>query len=148
MASPYDTFKNKKIDMESTLRIDLIDFVIIVKHGGSSNRPFVNAMQQVNKSFASRDQMADAGKLSDEAIEKLTEQKAKAIAKIYFDHVIVGWENVTDEEGKKLAFNETNVVKVLTDLPVLFDVIVQESLKQGHFKEAQEEEEVKNSEKS
>lgn len=45
------------------------------------------------------------------------------LAQVYAKAVVKGWENVEDEDENPLPYNEENVVKLLTDLPVVFDAI-------------------------
>lgn len=47
-------------------------------------------------------------------------QGNEILAGVFADTVIIGWENVTDEDDKPLEFNRDNVIKVLTELPDLF----------------------------
>lgn len=45
------------------------------------------------------------------------------LAKVYAKSVVKGWEGVEDEKRQPLEFSEANVLKVLTDLPVVFDAV-------------------------
>ena len=45
------------------------------------------------------------------------------LAQVYAKAVVKGWEGVEDENNELLAFNEKNVIKLLTDLPVVFEAI-------------------------
>lgn len=45
------------------------------------------------------------------------------LAQVYSKCVVKGWAGVEDENNEPLEFNEKNVVKLLTDLPVVFDAI-------------------------
>jgi len=47
----------------------------------------------------------------------------KISADIYAKTIILGWEEVTGEDGKPLEFTVENVTKVLLDLPDLFSDI-------------------------
>ena len=52
--------------------------------------------------------------------QKPDEPPAKALAVIYAEAVVVDWRGVTDREGKPLECTPKNIVKVLADLPILF----------------------------
>lgn len=39
---------------------------------------------------------------------------------IYADTIVKGFEGITDRDGKELAFNRANVIRLLTELPELF----------------------------
>lgn len=41
----------------------------------------------------------------------------------YVESVLIGWENVTGEDGAPLQFSKENAVKLFTDLPDLFKII-------------------------
>lgn len=45
------------------------------------------------------------------------------LAQVYAKAVVKGWKGVEDEHDEPLEFNEANVVKLLVDLPVVFDAI-------------------------
>lgn len=45
------------------------------------------------------------------------------LAQVYAKTVVKGWSGVEDEHDNELPFNEANVKKLLTDLPVVFDAI-------------------------
>jgi len=45
------------------------------------------------------------------------------LAEVYAKVVVKGWEGVEDENNNPLPFNEENCLKILTDLPVVFDAI-------------------------
>ena len=47
----------------------------------------------------------------------------KLLAQVYAKAVLKGWSGVEDENSEILPFNEENAVKLLTDLPVVFDFI-------------------------
>lgn len=45
------------------------------------------------------------------------------LAQVYAKAVVRGWTGVEDANDQPLPFSEENVLKVLTDLPVVFDAI-------------------------
>ena len=71
MTSPYDLFKEKQIDETTPAILDYGSFQIHIKHGGASNKPFVNAAQFKLKQFERRDQLQEKGSLSDDALKDL-----------------------------------------------------------------------------
>lgn len=148
MTSPYKLFKTNKIDLETPAILDYGAFKISIKHAGSDNKSLTNAAQFKLKQFERRDSLSDKGKLDEQALEELNRQKAEVLAELYADHVIVGWEGVTSEDGKTLKYTRENVIKLLLDLPELFTDIVQQSSAAANFKKLEEEKELKNSEKS
>lgn len=45
------------------------------------------------------------------------------LAQVYAKAVVRSWSGVEDEHDQPMAFSEENVLKLLTDLPVVFDAI-------------------------
>lgn len=45
------------------------------------------------------------------------------LAQVYSKTVVKGWSGVEDENDQPMAFSEANCLKLLTDLPVVFDAI-------------------------
>jgi len=148
MTSPYKMFKSKQIDGDATAILDYVDFQIVIKHGGSGNKSFINAAQIKLKQFERRDFLANQGKLSEDAQRDLEKQKMQAMAELYADHIIVGWDNVLDESDKEMKFNRKNVIKLLTDLPDLFTDIINQSNDAAIFKEKEQDKEEENIKKS
>ncbi len=63
----------------------------------------------------------------------------KLLREVFAESIVLDWENVTDENGKKLAFSKENVIKVLEDLPELWADIREQANKMVLFRqEAQE----------
>lgn len=148
MTNLYDAFGEKNIDPEDTLTIEIGESKFFIKFGGEGNDDFVKEYEKVIRRFRKQDHMIEAGRLNNEAADQVLKSKAKALSEVYADHIIVGWENVTDKDGKTLKFNRENVIKLLSDLPRLFAIIVDEARTEANFKELVEEKEEKNSEKS
>ena len=149
MTSPYEMFKTKKLTSPDTPAIlEYGDFEIYVKYGGAGNRSFINAFQMKMRQFERRTRLAEQGSLSDEAVTLLEKQKAKAMAELYADQIVVGWKGVKDENGKDLKYSRDAVIKLLTDLEALFGDIVDQCSKEESFKKEIEAAEEKNSLKS
>jgi hypothetical protein len=82
----------------------------IIARAGGSNEKFARRMLAATKPF--RRAIASETMNSKEA-EQLT-------ARVFAETVVLGWEGVTGPDGKELAFNVDNAVKLFTDLPDLF----------------------------
>ena len=149
MTSPYEMFGTKEISLsDKPTEFDYGDFKIYAKYGGPNNRSFINAFNVKMRKYERRDKLAEDGKLNDEAIKKLEDQKRRDMAELYADHIITGWKGVKDENGKTMSFNRDNVIKLLTDLDALFADIMEQAAKDANFAKEQEEVESKNSGKS
>ena len=66
------------------------------------------------------------------------------LAQVYAKAVVKGWSGVEDEHDEPLEFNEANVQKLLTDLPVVFDAIKEVARDYNQFLLESLEEDAKN----
>lgn len=83
---------------------------IKVARAGGQNLAY---QKQMEKATRPHKKALQTGTLDNAVAEKLFRE-------VYADSVIVGWENITDADGKPLVFSRENVVKVMEDLPDLF----------------------------
>lgn len=84
-----------------------------VRQAGGTNPAYLKALEKHTKPLRRRYRNGDI------PLDKVN----GALVHVFAEAVITGWENVEDEAGRPLAFNRENVVKVLTDLPFLFEDI-------------------------
>lgn len=145
MTSPYEMFKAKEIKTVNTpIKLDYGSFQIFVKFGGATNRSFIDAFNLKMRPFERRAKLAAEGRLDTPAKELLDKQRANAMAELYADHIVVGWEGVKDEKGKKMEFTRENVVKLFTDLDALFADVIEQAANEANFAEEAKAEEEKN----
>jgi len=77
--------------------------------------------------------------------ETVDRKKLESIVReVYADTVVVAWENVEDKDGNELAFNKENVIKILTDLPWIYQEIMDCSTKLQLFRKEIQEADAKN----
>jgi hypothetical protein len=86
---------------------------IKIARAGGSNAKYMRVLERRYKPVRRQSQL---GILDPKVSEEI-------LAQVYAEAVLLGWENVTDPEGKPLPFNVENAVKLLTDLPELFSEI-------------------------
>lgn len=144
MTSPYDLFKEKQIDLNTPAVLDYGDFTISIKHGGAGNKTFANAAQLQLKQFERRDALLEKGALSDDAIKKLEQDKQDLLISLYADHIVIGWDNVKDKDGNQMEFNKDNIKKLFSDLPALFQDVIQQAMDISNFREQELETDSKN----
>ena len=145
MTTPYEMFKTKEVKTVKTpVKLDYGDFAIFVVFGGASNRSFIDAFNLKMRPFERRAKLAAEGRLDVPAKELLDKQRRAAMAELYADHVIMGWENIKDEKGKKMEFSRENVIKLLTDLDALFADIIEQAANEANFAEEEKAAEEKN----
>ena len=83
------------------------DIVITVGRAGGANKKYIKAIERVQRKLNVRKPT------NEEAMEILRE--------VYADTIILGWEGVVDEDGATMECNKENKMKLLRDLPELFD---------------------------
>jgi len=136
----YNTFQTDE-NLENGQGVDL-DYgqngIITIHRAGGSNKSFARVLNAKMKPY-SRQLQTDT--MEDEIASKL-------LIETYAETVIINWKNVTDQEGNKLAFNRSNCIKILTDLPELFKDIQNQANSISNFRKEQEEIEAKNLQKS
>lgn len=107
---------------------------IRIARAGGTNIAFSKSFERHTKPYR---RMFQTGVIDDALSQQVMRQ-------VYVDSVILGWENIEDENGKELAFTSDNVNKVLTDLPDLFVDIVEQSKNAALFRATIRESDLKN----
>lgn len=135
MASPYDTYETSK-DLESVsgVKLQYDGYSITIHRAGGTNAKYPKVIAAKLKPYRYQQQQGTM----DEDIAK------RLLAEAYSEAVIIGWEGLTDKEGKSIAFNKENCTKLLLDLPDLFANIQDAAGNFATFKAEQEAVEEKN----
>lgn len=109
--STYKQFQTDTSLETSGIRLNLgAAGTFIIARAGGSNEKFARRMLSATKPF----RRAIANETMDhKEADRLT-------ARVFAETVVLGWEGVTGPDGKELAFNVDNAVKLFTDLPDLF----------------------------
>ena len=119
-------------EMESGVGVTLNFGVcqIHTRRAGGSNKRYADALRKMTQPFRRQIQndTVDPDKLNE------------VFMRCYSRTVVLGWENVTDREGKKLEFNEVNFVQVMKDLPDLWLQLQDECTKLSNFRAVTNEE--------
>ena len=58
----------------------------------------------------------------------------KITKEVYAQTIVLGWENVEDENGEELEFSVANCIKLFTDLPELWSDIQQQATRASLFR--------------
>lgn len=80
--------------------------------------------------------------IADKTIE--TEVAEKINIEVFCSAIVLGWENIKDENGKDIEYSLDNAVKLMTDLPDLYDVLNTKSLTMENFLSTKIKSDVKN----
>lgn len=140
---PWDLFGTDR-EIETTgVWLDYGDFKIKIASTGSEK--YKRTMKAVFKPY---ERQVQTGTMPEElAEEKLTLVFARAIV---LDWWCSEWGEHTmwDKEGNRLDYNEQNVIKLLTEMPKLQDMIRDEAQRAENFRKREEEDALKNSSRS
>lgn len=99
---------------------------ITIHRAGGSNRKFINYVTAKMKPY---NRQVQAGTMDPKLGVQLS-------ADIYAKTVIIGWEGVRGRDGEVLPFTYDNVVKLLIDLPELFNDIQAAAQDAANFRAA------------
>lgn len=133
--SAYKMFKTDSQREVEGITLDYGDFQIKIARAGGSNVEFARCLERITKPHQAA---IKNGVLDPKVGETIMRQ-------VYAESVILGWTGMKDESGKDLPFNLKNVLKVLEDLPVLFQDIQEQAGKFALFRKHLQEELTKNS---
>lgn len=98
---------------------------IRIARAGGANERFAAAFERKTRG---RRREIEAGTMP------ISEQRRLSI-EAFAETVVLGWENIVDKNGQPMEFNRANVVKLLTDLPDLFDRLRDEATAMTNFQQ-------------
>jgi len=106
----------------------------LIARAGGSNVRFNKSLEKRSRPYRRQIQ---AGTVLPETLNQIS-------LETYCESVVLGWENVQGEDGAELPFSKENCMKLMTDLPDLYDDIVGQSQRLAVFKAEVEQEDAKN----
>jgi hypothetical protein len=119
----YHLFEtDKELELKG-IQLKFGDSTFRVKRAGGANRDFDTKFQEKTRQVSSQLQMAALS----------PEQSDQILMEVYFEAVMLGWEDVTDRAGAELEFNLKNFVQVMTDLPDLWRGLRTGAANMDHF---------------
>lgn len=139
--SLYKTFKTDEsieqagVILEYGKTADGRPIRIRVARAGGSNLKFAKLLEKKTKPFRRQ--------IQNETLDNALGDEL--LIQVFAEAVVLGWENVQDENGNDLPFTKENCIKVLTDLPDLFADIREQSSKAVLFRADLKEIAAKNS---
>lgn len=112
-----------------------ITFMVASMDNG--NKPYTQAIFSMNRDLA--EEYGEPGKAP------LDVQRSSQL-KIVCKHVVKGWENVLDDDGKEMDCNYNNVYAILSDpeLYVVYDKVLEAATNQSRFTKKSMDKAVKN----
>lgn len=123
MKGLYQQFKNDEHVEKEGLLLEYGDnskgqpIRIRIARAGGANAQFTKSFERHSKPYK---RLLQLGQMEEE-------QNRRLLLNVYLDAVIKGWENVEDKDGQPLPFNRANAEMLLTDLPELFQDIIQQA---------------------
>jgi hypothetical protein len=119
----YELYETDK-DMEKKgIYLKFADSKFKVKRAGGSNRDFDTIFEARTREFQHKLQIASLTQ----------EHQDDILMDVYFDAVMLGWEDVTDRAGERLEFNKVNFKKVMGDLPDLWNGLRSQASNMDNF---------------
>lgn len=131
--SMYSQFKTNKTVEQEGIWLEFETFRLLMARAGGSNKKFNRSMTVATKPYR-------------RAIESETmgdERSIEIMRGVYAKSVILAWEvkdedgewvtGMEDENGEAVPFTRDNVEKVFSDLPELFEYVIEQSRKVGLF---------------
>lgn len=110
------------------------DFKITVARAGGANKAYVKCLERKSRPYRRAIQA-----------ETMDNELATAMMReVYVESVVLGWEGVLDAKGKSLPFSKENALQLFTDLPDLFQDVMEQAGKAALFREEIRETEAKN----
>lgn len=131
-------YKNYKTDPSKETDGVWVDFAegvrVKIARAGGTNHQYLKSVERETKPYR---RAIQNGSISVDVADTI-------IKKVYAETIILGWENVTDENGKPLKFTKEACLKVLTDLPEFFAEVKMIAESMEMFRDAALESEAKN----
>lgn len=97
---------------------------IRIARAGGANLKFARLLEQKTKPYRRQLQM----ETMDQNVQ------VAVLREVFAESVVLGWENVEDENGKPLPFSKENCIKLFTDLPDLFADVREQANKSVLFR--------------
>lgn len=132
------------MDLLENCTIDYGTYKVVIRPIINSKK-FQNKVSLINTKYARREKMVDDGIVGKEFAEKVENEKAVDIAKMYMDDIIV---SLHDEKGKEIKGDELKAFILNKDNYLIMGDIIEQALIESNFIKEQEETEIKNLPKS
>jgi hypothetical protein len=133
--STYSTFKtNPSLETEGVV-LDFGDAgKFRIARAGGANQRFQRRVNQLSKPHR---HAISLGTIDPIVLDEIMRTS-------YAETIVLGWEDVTGEDGEPFPFNKENCMKLFSDLPELFGQIIKASQQVAFFKQEMNEASVKN----
>ena len=97
----------------------------VISRMGRSNKAYAKALEAETRPFR---RQVELGTMKNEVAEEI-------FLRVFVGNVLKGWQHVEDQNGEPLAFNKENAIKLLTDLPDVYDRLQEEAKIAANFRD-------------
>lgn len=119
----YHLFETDKEMELKGIALKFGDSKFHVKRAGGANREFDTIFNEKTRAMSSKLQLAALS----------PEQSDAILMEVYFEAVMLDWEDVTNRAGELLEFTKENFVQVMKDLPDLWKGLRTEAANMDNF---------------
>jgi len=107
---------------------------IRVRRAGGANKEYIKALEKFSRSHRFQIQ---SNRIS-------FDESRRILVEIYASTIVLGWEGVTDKDGKDLPFSRENCIQLFQDLPDLFQDVQDQAGNAAIFRASIDEVDAKN----
>lgn len=138
--SLYKTFKvneakeNKGVAFKYPHSEEGKESIFFVAHQSTNNKNYMKALNTLYKPYRRLQQL-------NRMDPTVTQELSK---KAFIRGCLTGWENITNESGEELEFNEQNALKLFSDLPHLLSDLMEQATELSNYQDELTEESAKN----
>lgn len=120
-----------------------------IEYGANADKTvptfIISRMSKVNKKYTKAIEVSTRPYRRQIELEIFPEDKAvELMKKVFVDTVLLGWENVQDENGVLIPFNRDNALELFGKLPELYEDLEAQAKKAALFRVEAQEAEAKN----
>jgi hypothetical protein len=140
MANLYNRYKtNKEAEVNGVRHVLAVDAkgvetAIWIARAGGGNVKFLSTLNTKTKPYQRNGIVVGAS----------ADVQRQILREAYAETVIVGWENMENEDGTPMEFSKANALQLITDLDDLFTEIVALATNQELYRADRLEDEAKN----
>lgn len=96
----------------------------LLARAGGANEKYQRALQTRGKPYSRR---AARGNLDPTTIKDIEKQ-------VFLDSILLGWKGVRDQDGDEMEFTRGNAIKLMNDLPELYETLVDAAQTLAYYK--------------
>lgn len=133
--SLYDHYGTDGNQERSGASVELYGTVFKLARAGGQNKAYAKSLNVKTRSYRRGNKLAT--RLSDE-------KSLEIMREVYAEAIVLGWDKVVDRDGNEMPYSRENCIKLLTDLPDLFDDIRAAAEERATFQHEVMEEEAGN----